>query len=189
MAQASPDNGWVNTSDGQNPRILAKAWQILESTIYGTLSTCSPDGWPWASPIFFGYDGAWTLYWSSAQVARHSQNLYTNQGRAALTIYSTDRAVGQGQGLYLAGTATEVDATAVDRILPHILARSAQTQRRSPDDYRDPSPRRIYGFQPEDVWITGDRVAISDRLWMDTKIHLDLAQLRAWAPHRWQTES
>jgi hypothetical protein len=131
MSQATPENGWVNTTKGQNPAVLARARQILAGTIYGTLATSSPDGLPWASPIFFGYDAAWNLYWSSTQVAQHSQNLYANQGHAAIAIYSTDRAEGQGQGLYLAGTATEVAAAAVEAVIPLLLQRAAPGQRRT----------------------------------------------------------
>lgn len=179
MVKASPENRWINTTESQNPVILAKAHHILDTTIYGTLSTCSPDGLPWASPVFLGYDTDWTLYWASAQVAQHSQNLYANQGRAAIAIYSTDREEGQGQGLYLVGTATEVEADAVPGALSLFLRRAAQSQRRTPADYLDPSPRRLYGFRPQTVWITGERIALSDTILMDTKIQLDLPRLIA----------
>ncbi len=179
MAKASPENRWVNTDDGQNPAILAKAQGILEGTLYGTLATSSPDGAPWASPIFFGYDAAWNLYWASAQGAQHSQHLYVNQGRAAITIYSTDREEGKGQGLYLVGIATEVDRAEIEGVLPFFLRRAAQGQQRTPADYLDPSPRRLYGFHPQTVWITGERIALSDTILVDTKIQLDLPRLIA----------
>ena len=177
MSQATPENGWVNTAEGQNPAVIARARQILASTIYGTLATSSPDGQPWASPIFFGYDAAWNLYWSSAQGAQHSQNLDANQGRAAIAIYSTDPAEGQGQGIYLAGTAAEVEAAAVEAVIPLLLQRAAPGQHRTAADYLAPSPRRIYGLQPQTVWITGDRLALSDTILIDTKIQLDLSSL------------
>jgi putative heme iron utilization protein len=179
MVKASPENRWINTAESQNPALLAKAQHILENTIYGTLSTCSPDGLPWVSPVFLGYDTDWTLYWASAQVAQHSQNLYANQGRAAIAIYSTNREEGQGQGLYLVGTATEVEADAVLGVIPLLSRRAAHGQHRTPADYLDPSPRRIYCFRPQAVWMTGERIALSDTILMDTKIQLDLPRLIA----------
>ncbi len=179
MAKASPANRWVNTDDSQTPAILAKAQHILEHTIYGTLSTSSSDGVPWVSPLLLGYDADWNLYWSSAKSAQHSQNLYANQGRAAIAIYSTNRAVGQGQGLYLVGTATEVASADIKDALKVLLRRIPQGHHRTPADYRDPSPRRLYGFRPQTVWITGERIALSDTILVDTKIQLDLPRLIA----------
>ncbi|MBW4462143.1 MAG: pyridoxamine 5'-phosphate oxidase family protein [Nodosilinea sp. WJT8-NPBG4] len=177
MSIATAENGWVNTADGQAPEVIARARQILEGTIYSTLSTSSADGMPWASPLFFTYDSDWNLYWSSAMVAQHSQNLYANQGRAAIAVYSTDREEGKGQGLYLSGTAAEVAAEDVERVIPLLLKRAAKGQQRSPADYLAPSPRRLYQFQPQAVWITGERIALSETILIDTKIKLDLASL------------
>ncbi|MBE9156181.1 pyridoxamine 5'-phosphate oxidase family protein [Nodosilinea sp. LEGE 06152] len=179
MSIATAENGWVNTAEGQNPAVIAKARQILEGNIYGTLSTSSRSGVPWASPIFFTYDSNWNLYWSSTVVAQHSQNLYDNQGRAAIAIYSTDREEGQGQGLYLSGTAGEVEPENVERVIPLLLKRAAKGQQRSPADYLTPSPRRLYRFQPQMVWITGGRIALSETVLIDTKIQLNLASLIA----------
>ncbi len=182
VSKASPDNRWINTVDGQNPELWAIARRIIETTIFGTLSTCSPDGIPWASPVFYCYDQAWNLYWASTTVARHSQNLYQNQGRAAFAIYPSDRQEGQGQGLYLAGTATEVGAEAVLRIIPILLQRAARNQHRTPADYLDTSPRRLYCFQPTTLWITGERIALSETILIDTKVELDLPGLIAATP-------
>ncbi|MBD1919264.1 MULTISPECIES: pyridoxamine 5'-phosphate oxidase family protein [Cyanophyceae] len=179
MSIATAENGWVNTADGQTPEVITRARQILESTIYGALSTSSADGMPWVSPLFFTYDSDWNLYWSSAMVAQHSQNLYANQGRAAIAIYSTDREEGQGQGLYLSGTAAEVETEDVEQVISLLLKRAAKGQQRSPADYLAPSPRRLYRFQPQAVWITGERLALSETILIDTKIQLDLASLLA----------
>lgn len=177
MSIATAENGWINTANSQSPDVLARARQILQSTIYASLSTCSPDGLPWASPVFFTYDSDWNLYWASTMIAQHSQNLYDNQGRAAITIYSTQPEEGQGQGIYLSGTAAEVEAADVEKVIPLMMKRAANGQRRSPADYLNPSPRRLYRFQPQRVWITGERIALSETVLVDTKIQLDLARL------------
>ncbi|WOD40995.1 pyridoxamine 5'-phosphate oxidase family protein [Nodosilinea sp. E11] len=179
MAIATADNGWVNTVEGQNPAVLERARQLLAGTIYCTLSTCSSAGQPWASPVFFAYDSSWNLYWASAIVAQHSQNLSANQGRGAIAIYSTQPEEGKGQGLYLTGTAAEVPPAEVAQVIPLLTQRSGQGHRRTPADYLAPSPRRLYRFQPQVIWMTGDRLALSESILIDTKIQLDRAALIA----------
>ncbi|MFQ4136594.1 pyridoxamine 5'-phosphate oxidase family protein [Nodosilinea sp. PGN35] len=182
MTIATAANGWVNTAEGQHPEVIARARHLLDATIYCTLSTCSPEGLPWASPVFFAYAPDWTLYWASAVAAQHSQNLLANRGRGAIAIYSTQPDEGKGQGLYLAGTAAEVSADDVAGVIPLLAQRSRQGHRRTPADYLPPSPRRLYQFTPQAVWMTGARLALSDRILVDTKIQLDLAVLTAPAP-------
>jgi hypothetical protein len=58
MSIASAENGWINTRDSQHPAILERAHRILTQTIYCSISTCSQEGVPWASPVFFTY---WSL--------------------------------------------------------------------------------------------------------------------------------
>ncbi len=179
MSTANADNAWIDTVKGKDPTVLAQARHILEANIYGTLSTCSADGWPWASPVFFTYDSAWHLYWSSAIAARHSQNLAQNQGRSMIAIYSTHRGEGKGQGLYLSGVAGELDADRVDAVMQALFRRAGgEPPQRTATDYLAPSPRRIYAFRPERVWITGERLAVGNQL-VDTKIELSLADVLA----------
>jgi nitroimidazol reductase NimA-like FMN-containing flavoprotein (pyridoxamine 5'-phosphate oxidase superfamily) len=177
MSIATAENGWVNTLDSQNPAAIASAYQILERTIYCTLSTCSPEGQPWVSPVFFAYDSAWNFYWASAMAAKHSQNLYANQGQVAIAVYDTHSEAGKGQGVYLSGTAAEVEVANVESVIPRLTKRSGQNLKRSAADYLAPSPRRLYRFQPEEVWVTGERFPLSETVLMDTKIRLDLAEL------------
>ncbi|MEA5450903.1 pyridoxamine 5'-phosphate oxidase family protein [Leptolyngbya sp. CCNP1308] len=183
MTIATAANDWVNTVDSQNPEVIEKAQHLLAGTIYCTLSTCSADGLPWASPLFFAYDPSWTLYWASAIACQHSQNLAANQGRGAIAIYSTQPEVGKGQGLYLTGTATELGPENVSRVISLLDQRSRPGPQRRAAAYLPPSPRRLYQFTPQMVWITGERQAVNDpdlaEVLVDTKIQLDLTTLVA----------
>lgn len=178
MNPATAENGWVSTLESNDPDLIAKARQILESVRYCTLSTCSPDGFPWISPLLFAYDETLNLYWSSAIVARHTQNLDRNQGRAAIAIYNTQVSQGSVKGLYFSGIAAEVNPDRVAAIMKRLFDRAGNYPDRTPDDYLGASPRRFYGFQPQEAWITGERLAIGKQL-VDTKIHLDLNHLIA----------
>jgi hypothetical protein len=178
MAIATAENAWVNTTDSRNPEVLQRAWEMITRTLYCTLSTCSADGFPWASPVFFTVDPALTLYWSSAIVAQHSQNIYQNHGRVAIAIYSTDKAEGKGQGVYLNGLADELEPERVSTVIQSLFNRAGgEAPNRTARDYLHPSPRRMYKFTPDAAWMTGQRMPIGNQL-VDTKIQLDLAKLR-----------
>ena len=47
---ATAENGWISRVEGENSELLERAERTIASTLYCTLSTCSPDGFPWASP-------------------------------------------------------------------------------------------------------------------------------------------
>ena len=58
---------------------LASAQAILADNIYGTIATCSKEGWPWAAPQFIAYDDdTKTIYWCAARNSQHSQNIQDN---------------------------------------------------------------------------------------------------------------
>ena len=177
MEVASVANGWVNTADSSNPEIIEQVRRIINSNIYCTLSTCSGDCIPWVSPVFFAFDGALNFYWSSAIASKHSQNLYLNAGRVAIAIFDSSPLVGPAEGVYFSGTASEVqsreDAAAA---LERLLARARRKHNRTAADYLGDSPRRIYQFQPQEVWVTGERIPFGNQL-VDTKVYVSLADL------------
>ncbi|MBW4561004.1 MAG: pyridoxamine 5'-phosphate oxidase family protein [Mojavia pulchra JT2-VF2] len=177
METANATNGWVNTIDCQNPEVIAKASRIITNNIYCTLSTCSADGYPWASPVFFAYDDNCNIYWSSAIVSKHSQNLDNNHGRVAIAIYNSSFSEGSVEGLYFCGTASELKPEETERVLKLLINRATKKHNRTAADYLNDSPRRIYQCQPQEAWVTGDRVAVANQL-VDTKIQINLADLQ-----------
>ncbi len=174
---ASSENRWVNTVDSTNPQVLDKAHHIIENNLYCTLSTCSPDGFPWVSPVFFVYDyeNGYNIYWCSAIAAKHSQNIYHNQGRIAVTIFDSSVAEGTGGGLYFYGSASELDPNQIERIFKLMAARAGKQINRTVDDYLNGSARRLYHFRPQQAWITGERLPVGNQL-VDTKIQVELAK-------------
>ena len=180
MSIATAENAWIDTTDSRNPEVLSQARQIIETTIYCSLSTCTPDGFPWATPVFFTFDQDLNLYWSSAVVAKHSQNIYQNHGRLAVAIYSTDKAEGKGKGVYFTGVADELEPERVSTVMESLFRRAGgEAPNRTAQDYLPPSPRRMYKFTPEAAWITGQRIPMGNQL-IDPKIQLDLTALRQW---------
>ena len=172
--EATEANQWVNTVDSDNPAVLQKAKNIVETNLYCSLSTCTPDGEPWISPVLFVYDENWNLYWSSAIISKHSQNIYSNGGKVAIAIYGSPIPEGTGQGLYFTGTAQEVENVEVaEQIIGWVSQRTGKPNPKTPADYLEDSPRRFYRFVPKEVWVTGERI-LSDGQLVDTKIVLNL---------------
>lgn len=170
---ATTENAWVNTLDGDRLDIITLARQLISEQIYGTLSTCSPDGMPWGTPLFLVYDEVLNFYWSSAIAAQHSQNLCANQRRAMITIYDAIKI----KAVYFAGVATELtEPTKLASVLARFDRRSERPNPRLAADYLDPSLRRMYQFEINEGWVTGDRLQLEDQL-IDTKIQLNLSAL------------
>jgi nitroimidazol reductase NimA-like FMN-containing flavoprotein (pyridoxamine 5'-phosphate oxidase superfamily) len=177
MSQASADNFWVNTADRQAPERLAQAHHILQTERFCTLATVDSVGFPWASPLLYGYDAALTFYWSSAIASRHSVNLQETQGRCAVTIFDSHASPGGIAGLFLTGTGELVPEDKVAQAMEHLFDRMDQRPDRRASDYLSDSPRRFYRFQPSEIWITGDRLPVGNQL-VDTKVALDVGALR-----------
>ncbi|QFS49672.1 pyridoxamine 5'-phosphate oxidase family protein [Nostoc sphaeroides] len=173
---ASAANGWVNTIDSNSPEVIANARDIIANNLYCTLSTCSVDGFPWASPVFFAYDDSFNIYWSSAIAAQHSQNIYSNHGRVTIAIFYSKLTEGSSEGLYFKGFAFELSQDHVEKAFNLLSLRAKKPIPRTAADYLDNSPRRIYQFQPQQVWITGSRLPVGNQL-VDTKIQINLPNL------------
>ncbi|MGB2926598.1 MAG: pyridoxamine 5'-phosphate oxidase family protein [Limnothrix sp.] len=171
---ATAKNAWVNTVDGENPDLLALAQQLISEQIYCTLSTCSPEGMPWGTPLFFVFDDVLNIYWSSAIAAQHSQNLYHNQGQGTITIYDPTKV----KALYFSGIATELaELPQLTQILELFDLRAKRPNPRSANDYLDESPRRMYQFKIDKAWIAGDRLQVTTQL-IDTKTELNTNLLK-----------
>ena len=176
---ASVENAWLNTFDSNKPEVLKDACKIIFSILYCTLSTCSQEGFPWASPVFFVYDNDLNIYWSSAVISQHSQNIYSNCGRVAIAIYDSSVSEGTCGGVYFSGTASELHPDSFEQIFELMQQRAGKQFNRTLKDYQGDSPRRIYQFQPNQAWITGSRVPVGNQL-VDTKIKLNLLDLKAF---------
>ncbi len=124
--------------------------------------------------MLFVYDENWNLYWSSAIISKHSQNIYSNAGKVAIAIYGSPILEGTGQGLYFTGMAQEVESAEVAKqIIRWVGERTKKANNKTAADYLGDSPRRFYRFIPQKVWVTGERI-LSDGQLVDTKIVLNL---------------
>jgi hypothetical protein len=169
MEIATAANGWINTANSHNIENIQQFKRIIANNVYCSLSTCSSDGIPWVSPLFFAFDDRLNIYWSSAITSRHSQNLYSNGGRGAISIFEPTFLEGSPEGLFLAGIASELDGEEAEFGFQLLKARARKPINRTVADYLNDSPRRMYRFQPQEAWITGERIAVGNQL-VDTKV-------------------
>ena len=142
MEPATAENVWVNTIDSKNLEILTRTRGIIENNLYCVLSTCSPEGYPWVSPVFFAYDEGWNIYWCSALASRHSQNIHNNNGRVAITVFDSSVAAGTGKGVYFSGTASEIGALQAEKAFRLLAARSGKQPQTTAIDYLNSSRKQ-----------------------------------------------
>jgi uncharacterized protein YhbP (UPF0306 family) len=177
MEVAGITNGWINTADSNTPEVIEQARRTLTSTIYCTLSTCTADGFPWVSPVFFAFDEQLRIYWTSTVLSQHSQNIYSNNARVAVAIFDSRQPEGNPEGLYFSGLAEELEhSDAIEVAFKLLSARARKQHNRTATDYLGDSPRRIYRFEPKSVWVTGERIPVGNQL-VDTKVSVSLADL------------
>ena len=182
MQQTIPSavNQWTINPQPPPQAALEQAQRILNSVLYCSLATSSTEGHPWCSPVFFAFDAELNLYWSSAVVSQHSQNIYNNGGQVSISVYESNCPEGTtGQGFYLLGKASEMDLQGIQYAFPLMEKRSGKPIPRSYEDYLGQSPRRMYRFTPSTVWCNGERFPQGNQL-LDTKIEVSLAALQAF---------
>lgn len=86
---------------------IEKAKQILAENIYCTVATASSNGIPWISPVFFGYDEGFNIYWISDKNSKHSQLIRQNP-KVAIVIFNSQAPEGKGDAVYIEAEAYEL---------------------------------------------------------------------------------
>src|SRR3954447_23830460 len=81
---------------------------ILDRSAYMTLATADADGRPWASPVWFAWDGRRTFWWVSMPDTVHSRNIDARSD-VAIVVFDTGAPVGQAQAVYVRANARRDD--------------------------------------------------------------------------------
>lgn len=85
-----------------------KAKQILEDNIYCVVASSSKDGEPWISPVFYGYDEDYNIYWISDKDAKHSE-LIRNNPQVSIAIFNSQLPEGKADCVYLQAKVEEIN--------------------------------------------------------------------------------
>ncbi len=83
------------------------ARKIIKDNIYMTIATADKSGEPWISPVVFGYDEDYNLYWMSDKNSKHSK-LISQNNKVAIVIFDSKAPEGTGDGVYTVGRAAEL---------------------------------------------------------------------------------
>jgi hypothetical protein len=148
------------------------AAEILASNLYGALATCSPDGNPWCSPIYYSYNSKGEIFWASAETAVHSKNLFTNP-KAFIAVYNSAALPRTASGLYLSGLVTVAPDLVLDEIVRRHFGRVNENNGLTGKDYSNGNPERIFCFTTQNVWILGNPEDIGGRQ-IDKKVSVEL---------------
>lgn len=155
------------TSTSRNTR----AMEILDRIIYLTIASVSQEGQPWSTPVFFAYDEHYNLYWGSHVNSQHSKNIQNNP-RVGLVIYDSTIPPGEGEGVYIQATASEILEES-EIVWAHKLL-----QGRRPVPYwklehvQKNSPVHLYKATPKKIWMNGE--GESDGVYIDTREEVKL---------------
>jgi uncharacterized protein YhbP (UPF0306 family) len=130
--------------------------ECLDVSQFMALATTGPDG-AWASPVFFGFDEHFTLYFLSEPSCVHMQNIERDP-RVSCAIFATNQDPhGKVLGIQLAGKAAWVSPEEAERACAAYFkqtpARHPINQANRPEEYAKPATVwRMAKVTPEHVW-------------------------------------
>jgi hypothetical protein len=132
----------------------ATARRIIDENRYLVLGTADPTGRPWVSPVYYAHAGYAEFLWVSSPDARHSQNL-VGRPEVSIVVFDSRAPIGQGQGVYMAASASPVDEADLPRGMEMFSATSVSHGAR-PWTMRDvtaPEPYRLYRAVAGEHWV------------------------------------
>jgi general stress protein 26 len=132
-------------------RHLDSAVKILKHIKYMTLATVCADGSPWNTPVAPTFDKDLTFRWGSNEHSVHSENV-RNEKRVFVVIYDSTAEEGVGEGVYMKGTAEELD--------------------------EKEGMLQMYRFIPNQVWINDEEDAADGSFIKDIRVELPLDELK-----------
>ena len=109
-------------STSENAR-AAQARDIIDANLYMTLATADTDGRPWASPVYYAFNGYREFLWVSDPASTHSRNLAVRP-QVAIVIFDSTQAINTGRGVYMSAVAERVADAHIDRALGIFSERS-----------------------------------------------------------------
>lgn len=132
--------------------LAQRARVIADSLDYATISSVTPDGKPWGTPVSHARDRAFNLYWLSWKGAEHSKNIRA-VGSVFITIFNSTNLHGHNhqKGLYIEATAHELD-NPEDLACIHEQIRWLG-ENPQPQNFLGESGKRFYKAIPSRVWL------------------------------------
>ena len=153
-----------------------EARDLIRDTRFCVLSSATPDGQPWVSPLFYNYDDSYRLVFESARESRHAQ-LIAGNPRVAIVVARL-MARGPIVGVYFECEAREVPVEGLDEALAvfkHGPHQKQESQDRRVSDYLDDKPLRLYEAVPSRTYAL-NQVRTPEGYLIDERVEVRLAE-------------
>lgn len=132
-----------------------RAREIIANINYITIASVTPDGLPWNSPVFSGYDKDYNFYWGTHKDSQKAKNIANNEN-VFLVIYDSTVPPGTGEGVYVKAKAQQiVDPQEVKETF-NLLKNRHATDFWDYEAVGADGPVRLYKAVPEKVWMNDD---------------------------------
>ena len=138
-----------------NPQPDAIARAIIDTQQYMTIATADVHGTPWASPVWYAHDRYSRFLWASKPGSRHSKNI-SARPQVGIAIFDSSVAIGQGQGVYISATATEIEGSSELARAIEVFSHRSSSHGAAAWSVRDvtgPSKLRLYGATVTEAFI------------------------------------
>lgn len=124
--------------------------QVINSNRYLTLSTVDTNGKPWAAPLWYVKDDTGNFYWWSPAASQHSKNI-EHSSEVYITIFNSQLPEGDGLGLYIQATASELPEDELDQII-ELYNSTTEKFKMTRENCSGKAPTRLYKAIPSKVW-------------------------------------
>ncbi len=131
-----------------------QAVEVIKKIEYLNISTVTPDGKPWGSPVYTAFDKKLNFYWLSWKENQHSLNIHNNPD-TFITLYDSTVPCSTGFGVYFEGKSVKLtNPVEIGKTLITFYKRRNKDPR-DVKHFMSKYPRRIYKFTPEKAWVNG----------------------------------
>lgn len=147
--------------------------EIFQKIPYLNLATVSNDGKPWNTAVWYAKDEDYNLYFVSPKNTVHAKNIHDSP-MGFVTIYDSTAPEGQGVGLYIECTVSEVkDVKSIVKAIGCLY--KAKKNKRQSIEFISTAPRRIYKVTPLQMWVNDAEE--QNGLFLDYRIEVSLEEL------------
>ncbi len=149
------------------------ALQILDSIQYATIATSDIDGNPWNTPVFCVADQDNNIYWSSHPGSEHSKNI-TASHKAFIVIYNSKATEGEGVGLYVQASASELKSNDEIEFALDLLGARRGKPFLHIEKFLPGGQQRIYKATPIKAWLNDAHQDTDGDFIKDYRITVDI---------------
>jgi general stress protein 26 len=149
-----------------------RAKAIIQEIRYLTIASVTPEGKPWNSPVFGGFDQDYNFYFGTHKNSQKAKNVAANNN-VFVAIYNSTLPPGTGKGVYIQGVATLLtDIDEIKRVYNLLKARH-DNHFWEFEALDGTGPINLYKIAPLQAWMNDD--GREDGFYVDIRTAVDLA--------------